>query len=91
MRYFHSLFVDVGAGSRMHVLNVCSIKVLDCELLGSERVSKLYHEGFIPTLDKCCIVPIKQHNFHDCIKVSYKASYFVALQHKCPSTFKKCK
>lgn len=48
MRYFHSLFVDVGAGSRMHVLNVCCIKVLDCELLGSERVSKLYHEGFIP-------------------------------------------
>lgn len=48
MRYFHSLFVDVGAGSRMHVLHVCCIKVLDCELLGSESVSKLYHEGFIP-------------------------------------------
>lgn len=47
-RYFHSLFVYVGAGSRMHVLNVCWIKVLDCELVGSERVFKLYWEGFIP-------------------------------------------
>lgn len=34
-RYFHSLFVNVDAGSRMHVLNVCWIKVLDREFLGS--------------------------------------------------------
>jgi len=48
MRYFLSLFVGVGTGSRMHVLNVCWIKVLDCGLLRLERVFKLYHEGFIP-------------------------------------------
>lgn len=47
MRHFHSLSVDVGTGSRMHVLNVRWIRVLDHGLLRLERVLKLYHEGFI--------------------------------------------
>lgn len=90
MSYFHSLFVDVGAGSRMHVLNVCWIRVLDCGLLRLEFQNYTARDLY-PTLDKCCLVLIKQHNCHDCIKVYYKASYFVALQSKCPGTFNKCK
>lgn len=38
-----------------------------------------------PALDKCWLLLIKWHHYHDCIEVYYKAFHFVALQSKCPA------